>query len=602
MQKELNGGLFVTENSILKNENGEFFRVLKIKDEKVVLINVSKLTLPFWGETANYQALKIVIEEEMLIAMGMVIPEEEELSEKDKTIMWSRYKIIAPLMDCYEDKRIRNRTIDEIAKNENVNRRTIERYLILYLAYQNISALVPNNKQKELSEAQVQMQSNFRYALNKWYYSTKRFGLKLTYEKMLESRYTTQDGLLVEDIPTYRQFYYYYQTHNKKVNEICSREGKAYFNRNCKPLIHNGVEEIAHYPCEIYFLDTQTIDIYLVSDDNPSVSARACIIAAIDAYSSMPAGYVLDWNSDSFSIKKLFENIITSKKEFCRSKGIEIEEEQWPLARLPSKIYTDRGHEFTTEMVAQLSELNVEVVVLDAFAPQDKSKVERWFGVVQDTWKQLLIDKGVVQKEYTRGQQNPRKYASLTLYQFEKILLKSILYYINDHVLEEYPYTPEMVRKQISPTTLGIYNYGISALNVQSRQISLEQLQLTMLPRVVGRFTRKGLKVGKLYYRNDDFIEDFLKAKRTELVAVDENDINKVYLVLEGEYIPFELIATRYKNFTLQEFEEIKKSERGLIKGAKQNDLQAKVNLISEIEEIADMSVGRVTNERGKVT
>ena len=76
--------------------------------------------------------------------------------------------------------------IDEVSKEYSVSKQTVRKYLCLYLAYQSISALssYKESPDKPLSDDE----KNFRWALNKYFYSQLKNTLKDTYTLMLKER------------------------------------------------------------------------------------------------------------------------------------------------------------------------------------------------------------------------------------------------------------------------------------------------------------------------------------------------------------------------------------------------------------------------------
>ena len=104
---------------------------------------------------------------------------------------------------------------------------------------------------------------------------------------LLEARFY-KDGKLADAFPSFWQFRYYYRTHNKLRNEMISRNGLSYYQRNERPLLGDGVGEFAP-SIGTAMLDSTLCDIYLVNDSGQIVG-RPILTACIDAYSGLCCG------------------------------------------------------------------------------------------------------------------------------------------------------------------------------------------------------------------------------------------------------------------------------------------------------------------------
>ena len=84
-----------------------------------------------------------------------------------------------------------------------------------------------------------------------------------------------------------------------------------------------------------------------------------------------------------------------------------------------------------------------------------KGPVEKLFDLVQDSFKPFLKGYGVIEKDFQkRGIKDYRLESCLTIEQFEKIIIHTIIYY-NNRVLENFPYSDDMM-KDGHPQVYGI--------------------------------------------------------------------------------------------------------------------------------------------------
>ena len=111
---------------------------------------------------------------------------------------------------------------------------------------------------------------------------------------------------------------------------------------------------------------------------------------------------------------------------------------------------------------------------------------------------------------------------------------------------------------------------------------------LILLPRTAGSFKRNGLVVNGIRYKNTDYTEDYLKGG-TPTVAYNPNDVSKVYVIENGEYIEFEIIEEFFIGMELEDVRELKQKKATIEKEAEEIALQASIDLSRELECIASL-------------
>ncbi len=123
-------------------------------------------------------------------------------------------------------------------------------------------------------------------------------------------------------------------------------------------------------------------------------------------------------------------------------------------------------------------------------------------------------------------------------------------------------------------------------------------LVLTMLPRTEGKFARNGLVVNKIRYRNTvgNYTEKFLSGGKC-VVAYNPDNVNVVWIVEEGRFIPFELVEQRFVNQTVEQVESTKKEIKKAISVERESILQARVDLANQIETIANRPAAKRRNK-----
>lgn len=584
-------------NELIKKQD-TILRVLEVQADNALIITCSRKEMPKWVDKSQLTDYEKIAEADFAIW-----PDFESLSAENRRIAHERYTLIAGILPFAGDKKQRSYLIAKISAEKEISKQTIRKYLCDYLVYQNLSVLAP--KQPMMKKSLTQDEKNMRWALNKFYYTKNKNSLATTYTMMLKERYCESSGVLLPEYPTIHQFRYFYRTHKKLQTYHISREGLKKYQRNYRPLLGDSVQQFAPN-IGTAMLDATICDIYLVNDSG-SLVGRPILTACVDAYSGLCCGYTLSWEGGVYSLRNLMLNVIADKVEWCRKFGITIKQEAWNCSQLPAVLVTDMGTEYKSQNFEQLTELGVQIINLPAFRPEQKGSVEKFFDVIQNLYKRHLKGKGVIEPDFQeRGAHDYRKDACLTLYEFEKILLHCVIYYNNQRILKNFPYTETMISDNIQPYASAIWNYGMLQVGANLISIKKETLVYTLLPRTRGIFSRNGLRVNKLRYRNDAYTEQYLQGG-TVTVAYNPDDVSEVWLLDEGQYIRFSLIESRFAGKSLQDIQKLKSEQNSLVKGAMENNLQAQLQLADHIETIAgsalmcgDVNLKEIRNTRSK--
>ena len=424
-------------------------RVLEVQQERIFVIDCINRKMPVWMESELLESYVGCTDGELFEISGVdIIRDTDALDADQRKVMHERYTMIAPVVSFIADDKMRSKLICSIAEESKVSKQTIRNYLCLYLSYMDITVLAPKKRkdEKELTQDEKHM----RWALNKFFYTTKKQSLMTAYTMMLKEKYCDAMGVLGEEYPSFYQFRYYYRKTRKMQNFYISRDGLKNYQRNNRPLVGEGVQEFAP-AVGVGMLDATVCDIYLINEEGNLVG-RPILTACIDAYSSLCCGYSLSWEGGVYSLRGLMLNIIADKVTWCKRFGISVQKEDWDCDMLPAMFVTDMGSEYKSENFEQVAELGVTVVNLPSYRPELKGLVEKFFDLIQDTYKKHLKGKGVIKPDYQeRGAHDYRKDACLTMMDFEKIILHCMIYYNSRRIIENFPYTEAMIEDQVKP-------------------------------------------------------------------------------------------------------------------------------------------------------
>ena len=195
-----------SKNQLLRHDD-RIIRVLTV-DTDVLTIDCLKRTMPQWMPAEDLQDWE-PCDETALPSPDAPICDMEELTPEQRKVMHERYTLIAPVLPFIHKESMRSVIIAQVAEMNGVSKQTVRKYLCLYLASQKIESLAPGSLCTE--KPLTQDEKNFRWALNRYFYTQRRHTLTTTYTLMLKDRYTDANGQLVDGYPPFHRFRYYYQ-------------------------------------------------------------------------------------------------------------------------------------------------------------------------------------------------------------------------------------------------------------------------------------------------------------------------------------------------------------------------------------------------------
>ena len=161
--------------------NDTILRVLQSHNNKVLVIDCIKRTMPKWVEKTGLSDYVECCDTEMYECTDY--PAGRTLTQEEQRIAQEHYTMIAGVLPFIYNEQKRSQMIDFLS--EQCSKQTIRKYLCLYLVYQEIAALAPlPRKEKELT----QDEKNMRWGLNKFFYTKHKNSLKTAYTMMLKEK------------------------------------------------------------------------------------------------------------------------------------------------------------------------------------------------------------------------------------------------------------------------------------------------------------------------------------------------------------------------------------------------------------------------------
>lgn len=541
-------------------------------DGKCLVIDCNKLSMPFIAEVPDDAPVI-----QFAVYQKRLTPNEQKKAQE-------RFNVISPLLPYMHPGKGRSKRIKKIADKLGVTPQTVRRHICTYLAYQSVSYLADKQKKaKRLSADEL----NYRWALNKFFYTSRQHTLKTAYALMLKERYCDDIGQLSSTYPSFMQFRYYYRKTKSDKRFYIAREGIKNYQKKHRPLTGGSIREYAG-GVGLYMTDSTTCDIYLV-DDAGNLAGRPILTATVDAYSGLCVGYALTWEGGIYALRSMMQNIVCDKKDYCERFGISIESDEWPVHSLGGRMMTDMGREFVSDAFSQISELGVQITNIQPYRPDLKGNIERFFHSIQSLYKPHLKGRGVIEPDYQeRGAHDYRQDACLSMADFEKIIIRCIIYYNTKRIIKSFHFSKEMMESGIKPYANEIWLWSCKQGYANLIDVSSEILSLILLPRTIGKFSRVGLKVNGMRYAHKNYTQKFLTANSEVKVAYDPEHAESVWLIEEsGDYVKFDLIGKENVGMSVSAASVLQSQRKQYLQKFEADNLQAEIGLIAEIETIA---------------
>lgn len=346
----------------------------------------------------------------------------------------------------------------------------------------------------------------------------------------------------VDERPTEGQFRYWYENKYRDVRrEKTKRYGEREYKLRYRAVTGNSTQ-MARGPGSVYQIDATIADVYLVSSLNRNnIIGRPVIYVCIDVFSRMITGLCVTLEGPSWVGGMLaLDNVVSNKVAFCAEYGITIQEEDWPCHHLPQQLLADRG-EFASPKANNFSTaLNVKISITAPYRADWKGIIERQFGIAND--KVIHFIPGAVPRPRQRGDKDHRLDATLTLYDFRKLLITYVLHYNKKHYLSWYSKDEFQIKDNVELYPLELWKWGLGNRSGQLRTVdSRDFVRLHLLPSDRATVTPRGIHLGEgLYYTCDLAVREdwFTKARAHRSwkveVSYDPRAIDTIYLQIKG--------------------------------------------------------------------
>ena len=568
----------------------------------------------------------------------------KEPSEKDKArrdAIWNKMKSALQEEPGIYDRKTRTQLLRQVEKESQESFANLYRHLARYwqrgktpdaflpgysasggrgkrrVGRDNSSAKNASEFGKTLEEADF---VNFESAIRKYYLTRRETTLTSVFDRLLEDSYTTlekdENGEEVArllpkgELPSIRQFRYWYNQSKNLQEEVTKRQGETGFELTARAV--TGKNDFGMLgPGSQYQVDATVADVYLVSQfDRSDIIGRPVMYFVMDAASRIVTGMYIGLEGPSWlGMAMALYNATTDKVDYCHQFGIEITEEKWPCHHVPSVLLGDRGELESHNADNLVSMLGIRVDNAPPYRGDLKPIIESHFKTINIQVKPLLPG-FVLPDDRQRGGKDYRLDAKLDIRQFTRIIINCVLYYNNQHYLNGFEKNEQMLKSSVEAIPVELWKWGILNSSGALRTYPKQTIQLALMPKASGSVTEKGIYFKKLHYscpeaREGLWFENARKNGRYAVeVSYDPRDMSTIYIWEKdgSSVIPCTLLDWEQR-FTGKSAEEVEFEQQKRDMQKKQNERAEKdavINLNRKIEAIVEEADKMAPTTKGK--
>lgn len=494
------------------------------------------------------------------------------------------YELIKPIVEGEEafDKRVRASRLNQVIAESGKGKPTLYRLLRRYWQRGQIkNALLPDyknsgagGKRRNFTTSKAgrrriygigcgepvteSVRKQFRIICDKYLMNDKGFSIRYSYIKFTKAYKLKHPEAEEHEIPTLRQFQYFYKTEYTKATQLTVQTPQGNYKKDVRPL-HGTATEQALGPGSRYEVDATIADIYLVDDDDSDkVIGRPTIYMVIDVFSRMVAGFYIGFDNPSFPVAmKALICSFDSKVKACAEYGIDISEEQWPCVGIPDVLLADRGELMSHQANYLVDAIGVRLESAPPRRGDAKGIVERSFGTLQAKFKPYMPGVVTGNKVKKHGERDYRVEAAVARSDFIEILLYSILAHNLNKPLEKYDRAPDMP-ESLPSIPIELWRWGLQHRTGRLRAIDTDIAKILLLPRQKVTVSELGIKLWGLTYTGKEVIQTGWMHRSSEVsrpkklfAAYELGSANHIYLFPEERKNTFWVcdLASRSREF-----------------------------------------------------
>lgn len=403
------------------------------------------------------------------------------------------------------------------------------------------------------------------------YVNKKEGSVKKAFDWMIKSYYreVLSDGA-IGDVkrgkhPTITQFRYYAKRYFDRLAVLKAHAGPIRWEKDHRAIKGSAVDGLIG-PAHRYEIDATIADIYLVHRVNRNwIIGRPVLYIVVDAYSRMIVGVHVCLEGPSWEgARHALYNAFTSKVEYCKRYGIDVDEQEWPCHHIPKEVSADRAELLSNAGEQFSNTLDVILKIAPPYRPDWKSIVESRFKLINQGLSLKFLPGGVDARRNERGDRDYQLDAKYDLDQFTAIIINEILYHNATLHLPSLA-TRDMVRDEIELFPIDIWKWGMQNSLLKLKTRTDTEIKIGLLPSVLATIRRSGIYFKGVFYTCAlaEHEEWFAHAHNFGIQKVkvwyDPNSADNVWIRDGSEFVRLEVVdymKDKYSGFRLEEVED----------------------------------------------
>jgi transposase InsO family protein len=363
-------------------------------------------------------------------------------------------------------------------------------------------------------------------------------------------------------------------------------------------------------PGEVYEIDATIGRLHLVSDEElPTLLGKPTIYLIIDRWSRFVLSIYLSLRSPSYEeVRHALLIAFTSREQRFKNLGVDIDDERWPIGRMPAVLCPDRGSDFMSHSMEQsvVQDLLIELTPLPPLCPDGKPIVERFIREIKRRMAASGI-KGVyadrpIDPHSKRAARKAEAAAVHSLPEAYRLLIEIV----DDH--NNRPHTTLKRRRELSlnnvpPTPKEAYLWGLKNIT------GLRRAPLTDddYKKLLLSTDKASISNGVLRYKQRPYLPeneaayDIAKKSTTRAqsidIRLDKTDPHEIYVVTTRR----EWALFRITEGSAKELAKITLDEEDLL-SSQTSKLWAKAEHKSRVARVAAKSTRKSVKQKGTAT
>lgn len=445
----------------------------------------------------------------------------------------------------------------------------------------------------------------FRLAIEGFYLVKGDVDLKAARTKangFLKSKYPK---IKKEDLPTERQFRYFYNKHYAKPLVVKARTPSIQYAKDVLPS-HSTSATNNFGPGARYEIDATIADLHLVSEYDPDrIVGRPIVYKVKDVFSRMTVGLYVGLENPSWATASIaLAHAFCDKVEYCRKFGIEITESDWPSVGTPATITADRGELLGKHGDILVNRFGITLSNTRAYRGDDKGIVEKSFHMMHVEILPYVEGKVEPVNGKKKAGKRTELSANLTLYDFTKMVIISEINRNTSIPLEGYDFESDMPT-DLPAIPVRLWQWGVKNRTGVLREVDPKLTYVNMLPHSKATVSPSGICFKGMYYTCAEAVElgwfhknrSVPRPKSIE-VAYDPLNTNVLYVRPDNKFdsvwqCSLQNRSRRYQDMSLVEAMSIRTESRSTYAEAQQESDYKAPDLQKELEMITQLAYKR---------